>query len=150
MIIFWSLWKKFSIFLEVFMDKVTKINPTTMKQPTKAYSNGIFVPKDANLLFVTGQVAQDSEGKVIAPHDMAEQTRYIFGQIGKILNAADMTFDDVVKTTIFVVDMSKSSCISPIRDEFFINSKPASSMIGVTGLVKPECVVEIEVVAAKL
>ncbi len=131
------------------MNKVTKINPTTMKQPTKAYSNGIFVPRDADLLFVTGQLSQDSDGKVIAPYDMAEQARYIFGQIGKILDAAGMSFDDVVKTTIFVIDMTKSSCISPIRDEFFKNSKPASSMFGVTGLVKPECVVEIEVMAAK-
>ena len=131
------------------MNKVTKINPTTMKQPTKAYSNGIFVPREADLLFVTGQVSQDSDGKVVAPYDMEGQTRFIFGQIEKILNAADMTFDNVVKATIFVVDMTKSSCISPIRDEFFKNSKPASSMIGVTGLVKPECVVEIEVIAAK-
>ena len=120
-----------------------------MKQPTKAYSNGIFVPRGADLLFLTGQVAQDSDGKVVAPYDMAEQTRFIFGQIGKILNAAEMTFDDVVKATIFVVDMSKSSCVSSVRDEFFKNSKPASSMVGVTGLVKPECVVEIEVIAAK-
>lgn len=131
------------------MNVITKINPTTMKQPKKAYSNGIFVPKEHNLLFVTGQVSQDSEGKVVAPYDMEEQTRFIFGQIGKILNAADMTYDDVVKATIFVVDMAKSSCISSIRDEFFKNSKPASTMVGVTGLVKPECVVEIEVIAAK-
>lgn len=131
------------------MNQITKINPTTMKQPTKAYSNGIFVPRDADLLFVTGQISQDSEGKVVAPYDLAEQTRFVFGQIEKILNASGMTFDDVIKATIFVVDMAKSSCISPIRDEFFKNSKPASSMIGVTGLVKPECVVEIEVVAAK-
>ena len=115
------------------MNTITKVNPSTMKQPTKAYSNGIFVPRDADLLFVTGQLAQDSEGKVVSPYDMAGQTRYIFGQIGKILEAAGMSYDDVVKTTIFVVDMTKSSCISPIRDEFFKNSKPASSMVGVTG-----------------
>ncbi len=131
------------------MNKITKINPTTMKQPTKAYSNGIFVPRGADFLFVTGQVAQDSEGKVVAPYNMEGQARFIFGQIEKILTAAGMTFDDVVKATIFVVDMTKSSCISSIRDEFFKNSKPASSMIGVTGLVKPDCVVEIEVIAAK-
>lgn len=131
------------------MNQVTKINPTTMKQPTRAYSNGIFVPRDADLLFVTGQLSQDSEGNVVAPNNMEEQTRFIFEQIGRILDAAGMTYDDIVKLTIFVLGMENASCISKIRDEFCKNSKPASSMLGVTGFIKADCVVEIEAIAAK-
>jgi Putative translation initiation inhibitor, yjgF family len=131
------------------MNKITKINPTTMKQPTRAYSNGIYVPKNADLLFITGQLSQDSEGNVVAPNDMEGQTRFVFGQIGRILEAAGMTFDNIVKLTIFVVDMKNASCVSKIRDEFCKNSKPASSMLGVTGFIKDECVIEIEAIAAK-
>ena len=136
--------------MEANMREITKINPSSMKQPTKSYSNGIFIPRNADMLFVTGQVAQDTEGKVVAPYDMAEQTKFIFGQIGRILEDAGMTFDDVVKAQIFLTDMSKSSLVSTIRDDFFKNSKPASTMVEINKLVKPECVVEIEVIAAKL
>jgi len=133
------------------MNNISKINPVSMKQPTKAYSNGILVPiGNTNLLFVTGQVAQDDNGKVVAPNDFGEQTRFIFNQIGKILKDADMTFDDVVKAQIFVTDMGESSKVSAIRDEFFKNSKPASTMVEINKLVKPECCVEIEVIAVKL
>ena len=61
-----------------------------------------------------------------------------------------MTFDDVVKAQIFVTDMEQSSKVSAVRDEFFVNSKPASTMVEVNKLVKPECCVEIEVIAMKL
>jgi enamine deaminase RidA (YjgF/YER057c/UK114 family) len=133
------------------MSTIKKINPATMKHPTKAYSNGILVPLgSANLLFVTGQVAQDSEGKVVAPDNAAEQTRFIFNHIGEILKDADMSFDDVVKAQIFVTNMDESSKVSAVRDEFFVSSKPASTMVEINRLVKPGCCVEIEVIAAKL
>jgi 2-iminobutanoate/2-iminopropanoate deaminase len=137
--------------MEFIMKGISKINPATMKQPSKAYSNGILVPiGNANMLFVTGQLAQDDNGNVVAPNDFAEQTRFIFGQIRKILNDADMTLDDVVKAQIFVTDMVQSSKVSAVRDEFFANSKPASTMVEINKLVKPECCVEIEVIAVKL
>jgi len=133
------------------MNTIKKVNPASMKQPTKAYSNGILVPLgSANLLFVTGQVAQDSEGKVVAPDDAAEQARFVFGHIGEILKDADMSFDDVVKAQIFVTNMDDSSKVSAVRDEFFISSKPASTMVEINRLVKTGCCVEVEVIAVKL
>lgn len=129
---------------------IKKINPTSMKQPNKAYSNGILVDLDnAQILFVTGQLAQDDQGNVVAPFDYEEQTKFIFGQLGKILNASEMSFDDVVKAQIFVKDIHNSSKISAIRDEYFKNSKPASTMVEVGGFVKDGCCVEIEIIAVK-
>ena len=133
------------------MNTIKKVNPASMKQPTKAYSNGILVPLgSANLLFVTGQVAQDSEGKVVAPNDAAEQARFVFSHIGEILKDADMSFDDVVKAQIFVTNMDDSSKVSAVRDEFFVSSKPASTMVEINRLVKTGCCVEVEVIAVKL
>lgn len=134
---------------EDFMN-TKKINPSSMKQPTKSYSNGILLSLgDTNLLFVTGQMAQDKEGKVVSPNDAEAQTQYIFDRIADILKDAGMTFDDVVKAQIFVTNMDDSPKVSKIRDTAFVNSKPASTMVEVTRLVKPECCVEIEVIAAK-
>jgi 2-iminobutanoate/2-iminopropanoate deaminase len=133
------------------MDTIKKVNPVSMKQPTKAYSNGILVPLGtANLLFVTGQVAQDSDGKVVAPDDASEQARFVFNHIGEILKDADMSFDDVVKAQIFVTNMDDSSKVSAVRDEFFVSSKPASTMVEINRLVKTGCCVEVEVTAVKL
>ena len=129
---------------------IKKINPTSMKQPNKAYSNGILVDLDnAQILFVTGQLAQDDQGNVVAPFDYEEQTKFIFGQLEKILNASEMSFDDVVKAQIFVKDIHNSSKISAIRDEYLKNSKPASTMVEVGGFVKDGCCVEIEIIAVK-
>lgn len=132
------------------MKTTSKINPASMKQPTKAYSNGILVPiGDVSILFVTGQVAQDDNGQVIAPNDFTAQTRFVFGQIEKILIDAEMTFDDVVKAQIFVTDMSQSSKVSAVRDMVLANARPASTMVEVNKLVKAGCCVEIEVIAIK-
>lgn len=131
--------------------RIKKINPISMKQPTKSYSNGILVPFEyANMLFVTGQVAQDNEGNVVAPYDALEQTKFIFRHISEILKDAGMTLDDVVKVQIFVTNMGESSKVSKVRDEVFINSKPASTMVEVNKLVKEGCCVEIEVIAIKI
>ena len=129
---------------------ICKINPISMKQPTKSYSNGILVTlKDANMVFVTGQVAQDYYGNVVAANDASAQTKYIFEHINEILKDANMTLDNVVKVQIFVTDMNYSSKVSKIRDEMLRNSKPASTMIEVNKLVKEGCCVEIEVIAIK-
>ena len=129
---------------------VSKINPATMKQPSKAYSNGILVSLfDADILFVTGQVAQDSNGNVVSPNNATEQAIFIFQHIAEILADAGMSHDNVVKAQIFVTDMKESHKVSAVRDQVFVNSKPASTMVEVNRLVKDGCCVEIEVIAIK-
>ena len=121
-----------------------------MKMPTKAYSNGILVDLGgAQMLFVTGQLAQDNNGNVVAPFNYEAQTEFIFEQLGRILVESNMSFDNVVKAQIFVKDIRNSSKISAIRDKYFKNSKPASTMVEVSGFVKEECCVEIEIIAVK-
>lgn len=61
-----------------------------------------------------------------------------------------MTFDDVVKVQIFIKDITQSKIVSAIRDDVFKNSKPASTLVEVSGFVKEGCVIEIEVTAIKL
>jgi 2-iminobutanoate/2-iminopropanoate deaminase len=127
-----------------------QLNPSSLKQPVKSYSNGILVPMGpVNMLFVTGQVAQDLDGKVVNPDDAAAQTEFIFGRIADILAEGGMTLDDVVKAQIFVTRMEDSPNVSKIRDVAFQNSKPVSTLVEVNQLVKPGCCVEIEVIAVR-
>ena len=86
-----------------------KINPVSLRIPTKAYSQGILVPcGDSNLLFVTGQLPQNLDGEIIHLDDVEAQTRLVFSRISEILKEANMTFNDVVKLQIFVKDIKLS------------------------------------------
>lgn len=127
-----------------------KVNPSSLRIPTKSYSQGIIVPcGDTNLLFVTGQLPQDIEGNIVFVGEIEKQVRLVFDRILEILHEAEMNFDDVVKLQIYVKDISYSKTVSAIRDELFSQSKPASTLVEVSGFVKDGCSLEIDVVAAK-
>ena len=127
-----------------------KINPDTVAFPPCSFSNGILVPLgDANIVFVSGQVAKDADNEVLFPNDAAEQARIVFSHIGEVLKDAGMTLDNVVEAQIFLTDMDDAPKVSAIRDRVFENNKPASTMVEVSRLAKPGWCVEIEVVAIK-
>ena len=133
------------------MSEIKRINPESLRIPTKSYSQGVLVPfGNVELLFVTGQLPQDADGNVVAPNDPKIQTELVFSRISAILQEGGMTLDDVVKVQIFVKDISHAKLISKIRDDMFKNSRPASTLVEVSNFVKDDCCVEIEVLAARL
>lgn len=112
-----------------------------------AYSHGIKVDLGSSeMIFVTGKIAQDSNGNVVC-EDIEGQTEYVFECIKKILKEANSSLDDVVKTQIFLTDINDFSKVSPIRNKYFANSKPVSTLVEVNNLVKKDCKIEIEVIA---
>lgn len=128
----------------------SKVNPVSLRIPTKAYSQGVVVPcGSSNLLFVTGQLPQDIDGQIIHLEDPEAQTRLVFDRIGEILNEADMSFDDVVKLQIYVKQIAYAKIVSRVRDELFQAAKPASTLVEVSGFVKDGCCLEIDAIAAK-
>lgn len=127
-----------------------KINPVSLRIPTKAYSQGVLVPcGQSNLLFITGQLPQNIDGEIIHKANIEEQTRLVFSRILEILKEASMSFDDVVKLQIYVADISYAKTVSAIRNELFETSKPSSTLVEVSGFVKEGCCLEIDAVAAK-
>jgi 2-iminobutanoate/2-iminopropanoate deaminase len=115
-----------------------------------AYSHGISIPlPGADLIFLTGQKAMDENGEVVAPGDPEKQTEYVFESIETILAEAGATIADVVKAQIYVTDMNDFPVISRIRNRYFKNSKPVSTMVEVNCLSKKGCCVEIAVTAVK-
>jgi len=112
-----------------------------------AYSHGIKVDiGNKKMIFVTGQIAQDKDGNVVC-EDIEGQTEYVFECIQKILKEGNSSLDDVVKTQIFLTDINDFSKVSPIRNKYFKNSKPVSTLVEVSSLVKKGCKIEIEVIA---
>ena len=119
----------------------------TLGKPTgSSYSAGISVPA-GRLVFISGIVALDADGNVTAPGDMETQTRQVFDRIGELLAEAGAGFEDVVKITTFVTDMSQYADFSKVRGEVFQNGYPASATVGVSALVFEGLVVEVEAIA---
>lgn len=113
---------------------------------TASYSPAVAVGS-AKLLFISGQVAFDDEGKVVGPGDMAAQARDIFEKIRVLLERAGLDFSDVVKTNYYVTDVAQFSKVVSLRKDYFSGVYPASTMVEVKGLVHEDLVLEIEAVA---
>ena len=98
-----------------------------------------------DLLFVSGVAPVDAKGKVVSG-DAAAQTRQIFLNMKAILDAAGAGFGDVLKVTVYLTDVEDRKKINPVRQEFFGDARPASTLIGVQALAIPGMKVEIEAV----
>jgi enamine deaminase RidA (YjgF/YER057c/UK114 family) len=120
---------------------------TVLGKTSSSYSLGIVAPA-GRLVFISGTVALDEAGKVMAPGDMEGQTRAIFGQIEQLLREAGATLQNVVKLTAYVTDMSQYGQYAKVRREVFAGGVfPASAAVKVAGLIEDGLVVEVEAVA---
>lgn len=109
------------------------------------WSNAI---RAGDTLYISGQVARPFEGGTgLVGKDEYEQSKQIFARIERIIKAAGGTMDNLVKMTIYVVDITKNTEVWRARREFFTGDFPASTLVEVSSLAKPEVLVEIEAVA---
>jgi 2-iminobutanoate/2-iminopropanoate deaminase len=99
-----------------------------------------------DLLFVSGLVGVDADGKLVGEGDAARQTRQIFENMRKVLDAAGAGFDDVLKVTVYLRDIADRARINPVRQEFFGSARPASTLVEISNLIRPDLLVEIEAV----
>lgn len=95
---------------------------------------------------VAGTTATD-DGIVLHPEDAYNQTMFILSKIEKALKQAGAEMSDVVRTRMFVTDISRWDEFGRAHAEFFRASKPASTMVEVKGLIDPDMLIEIEVSA---
>jgi 2-iminobutanoate/2-iminopropanoate deaminase len=124
----------------------TKVSvPDVAEAAPGLWSNAILA---GDMLYISGQVARPFEGGTgIIGKDEYEQTKQIFSRIDRIVKAAGGKMDDLVKMTIYVVNIEKNSDVWRARREFFSGDFPASTLVEVRSLAKPEVLVEIEAVA---
>jgi 2-iminobutanoate/2-iminopropanoate deaminase len=100
-----------------------------------------------NLLFVSGQVPIDPATGNLGPGDIAAQTRRVFQNIGEILKAAGASFDAVVRTTVYLMDMNDFAAMNEVYATFFTPPAPARATVQVARLPK-DARVEIDVIAS--
>jgi 2-iminobutanoate/2-iminopropanoate deaminase len=102
--------------------------------------------RSGSFLFCSGQIPLDPKSGQIVPGDIAAQTRRVLDNIGAVLEAEDLTFDNVVKTTIFLTNLGDFQTVNEVYGSYFKQDPPARSTIQVAALPKGANV-EIEVIA---
>jgi reactive intermediate/imine deaminase len=125
------------------------VNPDSIAPPAGNYSHAVRLELDgATLVFVSGQLPLDAEGRLVGEGDMARQTEQVFENLRAILEANGASFRDVVKVGSYVTDMSQLAAMREVRVRYLAEEPPASTLVGVSGLVLPDALLEVDVVAA--
>jgi reactive intermediate/imine deaminase len=115
-----------------------------LSEPISHYTDAV---RHGDLLFISGVAPFDAQGRLVGDGDVVEQTRQIFRNMELVLKAAGLGFGDVLKVTVYLTDVADRKAINPVRQQYFGQARPASTLIGVAQLAIPGMKVEIEAVA---
>ena len=119
------------------------INTPEAPKAIGPYSQAVVVN---GLLFTSGQIALNPKTNQIEAETIEEQTKQVMKNLHALLRASNASFDNVVKTTIFLKDMNTFGTVNEIYGSYFSNHKPARSTVEVARLPK-DVLIEIELIA---
>src|SRR3989454_12361860 len=126
--------------------QVKRTNPPTLSTPT-GYTHVVEVTGPAKTVYIAGQIAFDKDGKIVGAGDMKAQAEQVFKNLQAALAAAGAKFSDVVKMNTYITDMDKAPAVREVRARYFGETTPASTLVQVVHLARPELMLEIEVIA---
>ncbi len=122
------------------------INPENIAQP-RGYTH-VVETSGSRTVYISGQVALDPQGNIVGPGDMTAQAEQVFQNLSAALESAGASFEDVVKFTYFVVDMSQMQAVRDVRNRYINTAQPpASTAVEVRRLYLTELLVEVEAIA---
>jgi 2-iminobutanoate/2-iminopropanoate deaminase len=101
-----------------------------------------------HLLYISGQVARDTNGNVVGKGDMRSQARHVFQNLRQVLQAAGADLKDLMKMTTYITKIEDFPAVAEVRSEVFPGELPASTLIVVKSLFHPDFLIEVEGVAA--
>jgi enamine deaminase RidA (YjgF/YER057c/UK114 family) len=110
-------------------------------------SHFVHVVRAGRLVFVSGCVASDDQGRTVGGSDIVAQTRQVHENIKRCLAAVGATFGDVCKVTVYLKIVAHREAVNTVRKEYFGASRPASTLIEISQFVRPDLLIEIEAVA---
>lgn len=119
------------------------VRPETVHQAV-GYSHAV---RKGNILCIAGQVALDKDGNVVGVGDFRAQAEQVFANLKAVIEAAGGTLNDILKTTTFVTDISNRPLLAEVRQKYFPTDPPASTLVMVSSLARPEFLIEVEAIA---
>src|SRR6059036_655522 len=125
--------------------QIKRTNPPTLSKPT-GYTH-VVEATGGKTVYISGQIALDKDGKVVGEGDMKAQAEQVFRNLQAALSAAGATFKDVVKMNTYTTDISQAQAVRDVRARYFGDVTPASTLVQVVHLARPEFMLEIEVIA---
>ncbi len=124
------------------------INPPAIHKPG-GYTHAVKTT-GCQIVFVSGQVALDAQGQVVGPGDFARQAEQVFRNLEEVLRASGGSFRDVVKMNSYIVghNAERLKQFRAARTKFMpAENPPASTLVGVEALARPDFLLEVEVIA---
>lgn len=115
-----------------------------LNEPISHYTDAV---RFGDLLFISGVAPVDEHLNLVGGDDVAAQTRRLFENMDRILEAAGASFADILKVTVYLTDVNDRQAVNVVRQEFFGDARPASTLIGIAELAVPGMKVEIDAVA---
>ena len=124
------------------------LTPATLSPPF-GYSH-VGEASAGTIVYISGQVPLDAQGQLVGDGDFEAQTRQVFENLTRALEAADATWSDVVKLDYFLREVGQIASVRAVRDEYVDTAKPpASTLVEVSSLFSPDVLVEIQAIAVK-
>jgi 2-iminobutanoate/2-iminopropanoate deaminase len=114
-----------------------------LAEPLSHYTDAVAA---GDTLYLSGVLPVDADGNVVGD-DVVAQARQVFDNLGRVLAAAGAQPADVVKVTLYLLDVDDRPLINPVRQEFFGSARPASTLVEVSRLAVPGARLEVEAVA---
>jgi len=115
--------------------------------PAVGYSQAAVVTK-GRFIYISGQVAMDSSGKLVGAGDFRAQVKQTFENLKAALAVNGATFDNVVKLNSYFVDIKQAPVFREVRDQYVnVASPPVSTAVEVRRLVREEWLIEVEAIA---
>ncbi len=126
----------------------TPLRPSAVRPPFGRYHHGVAVPAGSRFVYTSGQLGVRADDSV--PETVEEQAEICFEAIRAILAEAGMSLADIVRLSAFVTKREDMPRYMSVRDRYVSDPAPASTLFIVSGFTRPEFLVEIEAVAARL
>lgn len=129
------------------VQKITRLNPTSVANPVGNYSHITIIPQGASLYTFSGQIGADTNG--IIPQSFNMQVKNIFENISKLLESQELSFEDIIKVNIWAIQEIDWDYFDAMWSKCFLKQNPSMTVAYITALGLPEISLEIEIWAAK-
>lgn len=128
------------------MTRRIAIQPAALPKPFGVWTP-VIACEPGKMVFISGLTARAPDGSVVGEGDYGAQTKQVCENLKAAVEAAGGTLRDIMSVTVFVVGLAEFSAIHKVRQAYFPAEAPASTMVQVSSLVDPKCLIEINAIA---